>query len=291
MLKLKAFLLITFCFFLFEATMFESYVYAASGDVDASLDTELLAKKRQKKRRRKKKRRKKRRRKRRKNRRRVVRSSYVSSSREFKKGFYLNGGIGYFMPSKVDFQPVIDAGSSSASIHNAELVYDAGAGVNLGAGYRFLKYFGTEGQLFLVYPLVGSTLTISRDESEGKSAGAKMVMAKLLLKGILPMDVIFGSSPPIDLYASLGMGYTQVLKTVDPEDEGVALAGMSFHGIFGLDYDMSSSWGVGGSFEYASISYTYVDLWDESIYDSTADESVSLSQTMMIFTIYGIYRF
>ena len=211
-------------------------------------------------------------------------------SRTYKQGFYAIAGINYFMPSAIDFTPVIEAGGSSASVTNAELVHTGGVGLNIGVGYRILKNLSAELDLFMVYPAIGSEVSLNREVNgvpvDGIGAGAKVIIPRGLVKGIYPFD---GSK--IDLYAAAGVGYTQVLKTVGAEEEGIALAGISFHGLVGLDYELSPVFSIGGSFEYMTVSYSYVDVWETTLYDSSADGSVSVSQTMMIGGINLTYRF
>ena len=239
-------------------------------------ENQLLARKRKKRRKKKKIRRK---------RKKKSKSSFLKRrARGYpSQWFYGMGGAGYFMPSSIDFQPVVDAGSSGA--RNAEVTHTGGVGMNLGFGYRW-KYLAGELQLFFVYPaIVGSEVTFNADGYEGVTDSAKVLIPRIFGKFFLNV------MRKVDVFVGGGVGTTQILKDVSAEQEGIALGGLSFHGVAGGHYYIDRKLFVTFSAEYSMIKHTYVDLWQEQIYDSAEDESVSLSQTMILAYAGVGYRF
>lgn len=279
--------------FMFGGLFLERPLYSAS---DEEAATESVTKKKKKRRRklgrrktgptkkRKKKIKKKKRRKKK-----IIRRRRMEPARKirYQQGFYGVMGLKYFMPSSVDFTDVIEAGGSS-KYTNAELTHTGGVGFEVGVGYRWIEYLSFEFDVFLVYPMIGSEVAVERDEygaaATAKAAGAKVIMPRIMAKGIYPIS-------NFELEISAGLGYTQLLKSVDPAEEGVSMAGISYHGSAGCLYKLDRQWSIGGNFEYAMINYSYVDVWDTTMYDSESGKSVSVSQTMMIFGVTANYVF
>lgn len=254
--------------------------------------SELLAKKkkRRKKRRKKKRRKKRRRKKRRKKRRRkkVKEPKFPGEDeiqlRTKRKGPYLIAGLGYYIPSDINFMPVIEA-EGNELMTNAKIKYTPGFGLNLGAGYRFGDYFGMDGDLLIIYPTMGSEISVTRDEETApKTAGGRFLSLKAFLKGFYPYEKYDG-------YLGLGGGLAYLFKTVPAADEGIALSGYSINAILGVDYDFAKNMRLGGSFEYAQITYNIFDFWDPELTEAAKAGGVTLSQTMMSVAFNFTYLF
>jgi hypothetical protein len=287
MMKLYAIMLFLFIFILTGIGLPTSSFSAEIKSSSTKYGDSLLSRKRRKKKRRKKKRRKK---KRRKKKRRKRYDSYDEASEEReaprairRKGPFVIGGIGYFMASDVDFMPVVEA-EGTARYTNAAVTYSSGVGFDFGVGYRVNNYFAAEGRLFLVYPIIGSQMTLTRDEESAPKAGpGKLFAPRVLAKGYFPTQ-------SIDYHAAAGVGMTYLFKAVAAEDEGVAMSGLSYHFIVGADYFIKRKLSIGGSFEYSMIKYSTFDFWDPDFTDA-AKSGVSLSQTIMTFGITATYKF